>query len=54
MSALDVSEALQRVLRLPTVADKTFLVTIGGRSVTGLVARGRWSGRGRCRWRTAR
>ncbi len=36
---LDVSEALHRVLRLPTVADKTFLVTIGDRSVTGLVAR---------------
>jgi phosphoribosylformylglycinamidine synthase len=28
-----------RVLRLPTVADKTFLITIGDRSVTGLVAR---------------
>ncbi|MCB9611988.1 MAG: phosphoribosylformylglycinamidine synthase [Sandaracinus sp.] len=39
VSTLDVSEALQRVLRLPTVADKTFLVTIGDRSVTGLVAR---------------
>jgi phosphoribosylformylglycinamidine (FGAM) synthase-like enzyme len=30
---------VQRVLRLPTVADKTFLITIGDRSVTGLVAR---------------
>jgi phosphoribosylformylglycinamidine synthase len=43
---VDVREALSRVLRLPTVADKTFLVTIGDRSVTGLVARdqmvGRW------------
>jgi phosphoribosylformylglycinamidine synthase len=32
-------EILERVLRLPTVADKTFLVTIGDRTVTGLVAR---------------
>ncbi len=37
--AIDISEAVQRVLRLPAVADKTFLVTIGDRSVTGLVAR---------------
>ena len=32
-------EAAYRVLRLPTVADKTFLITIGDRSVTGMVAR---------------
>jgi phosphoribosylformylglycinamidine synthase len=32
-------EALYRVLRLPAVADKTFLVSIGDRSVSGLVAR---------------
>ena len=36
---IDVTEALYRVLRLPTVADKTFLVSIGDRSVSGLVAR---------------
>ena len=34
-----VREALYRVLRLPAVADKTFLVTIGDRSVGGLVSR---------------
>jgi len=34
-----VYEAAMRVLRLPTVADKSFLITIGDRSVTGLVAR---------------
>jgi phosphoribosylformylglycinamidine synthase len=34
-----VSDAVERVLRLPTVADKTFLITIGDRTVTGLVAR---------------
>ena len=38
-SAIDPREALDRVLRLPTVADKSFLVTIGDRSITGLVAR---------------
>ncbi len=37
--SLDVGEAVSRVLRLPAVADKTFLVTIGDRTVTGLVAR---------------
>ena len=36
---LDVQEAAYRVLRLPAVADKTFLVTIGDRSVTGMVMR---------------
>ena len=32
-------EALERLLTLPTVADKTFLVTIGDRTVGGLVSR---------------
>ena len=32
-------EAVRRVLRLPAVADKTFLITIGDRTVGGLVAR---------------
>ncbi|WP_148253474.1 phosphoribosylformylglycinamidine synthase [Aidingimonas lacisalsi] len=36
---LDFREALDRVLRLPTVASKSFLVTIGDRSITGQVAR---------------
>ncbi|WKS97269.1 phosphoribosylformylglycinamidine synthase [Gallibacterium anatis] len=36
---IDLSEALHRVLRLPVVAEKTFLITIGDRSVTGMVAR---------------
>lgn len=34
-----LEEALERVLRLPTVADKTFLITIGDRTVGGLTAR---------------
>ncbi|MBB72696.1 MAG: phosphoribosylformylglycinamidine synthase [Legionellales bacterium] len=37
--SIDVSEAASRVLQHPTVADKSFLITIGDRSVTGLVAR---------------
>ncbi|TNH04246.1 phosphoribosylformylglycinamidine synthase [Testudinibacter sp. TR-2022] len=36
---MDVKQALHRVLRLPVVAEKTFLITIGDRSVTGMVAR---------------
>jgi phosphoribosylformylglycinamidine synthase len=35
----DVREAALRVLRLPTVADKSFLVTIGDRSVGGMISR---------------
>ncbi len=35
----DLTEAARRVLRFPTVGDKTFLVTIGDRSITGLVCR---------------
>ena len=38
-AAVDLREAVLRVLRLPAVADKTFLITIGDRTVTGLVAR---------------
>lgn len=37
--AIRLGEALDRVLHLPGVADKTFLITIGDRTVTGLVAR---------------
>ncbi|MGQ4276928.1 phosphoribosylformylglycinamidine synthase [Pseudidiomarina sp. E22-M8] len=37
--AIDLAEAAERLLRLPTIAEKTFLITIGDRSVTGLVAR---------------
>ncbi|WP_428774295.1 phosphoribosylformylglycinamidine synthase [Vibrio sp.] len=36
---IELSDAVDRVLRLPAVAEKTFLITIGDRSVTGLVAR---------------
>ena len=36
---IDIKEAADRVLRLPTVANKSFLITIGDRSVTGMVCR---------------
>jgi len=36
---IDLAEAAYRVLRLPTVASKNFLITIGDRSVSGLVCR---------------
>jgi phosphoribosylformylglycinamidine synthase len=36
---LDLKEAAYRVLRLPAVADKTFLIAIGDRTVGGLTAR---------------
>ena len=45
-SRIPLQEAAYRVLRLPTVADKTFLISIGDRTVGGMTARdqmvGRW------------
>ena len=38
-AGIDIKEAAYRVLRLPTVADKTFLISIGDRSVGGMTAR---------------
>ncbi|HYD33506.1 MAG TPA: phosphoribosylformylglycinamidine synthase, partial [Methylophilaceae bacterium] len=38
-SGIDLVEAAERVLRLPGVADKTFLISIGDRTVGGLTAR---------------
>ncbi len=38
-AGVDVREAACRLLRLPTIADKTFLVTIGDRSVGGMISR---------------
>ena len=43
---IDITEAAFNVLRLPSVANKSFLITIGDRTVTGMVTRdqmvGRW------------
>jgi phosphoribosylformylglycinamidine synthase len=45
-SKVDLKDAIFRVLKNPTVASKSFLITIGDRSITGMVARdqmvGRW------------
>ncbi len=38
-AGIDVREAAYRVLRFPAVADKTFLISIGDRTVGGLVSR---------------
>jgi phosphoribosylformylglycinamidine synthase len=39
LDRIELREAVYRVLRLPTVADKTFLITIGDRTVGGMVSR---------------
>lgn len=38
-SSVEIDEAVSRVLRHPAVASKSFLITIGDRTITGLVAR---------------
>ena len=44
LDGLSPAEALQRVLQLPAVSDKTFLITIADRTVTGLVHRDQMAG----------
>jgi phosphoribosylformylglycinamidine synthase len=39
LGGISLAEAARRVLAHPTVADKTFLISIGDRTVTGLVSR---------------
>ncbi|MCF6253479.1 MAG: phosphoribosylformylglycinamidine synthase, partial [Thiomicrorhabdus sp.] len=36
---LDFTEVTERLLKLPTIASKNFLITIGDRSITGMVTR---------------
>ncbi|QIQ21093.1 phosphoribosylformylglycinamidine synthase [Zophobihabitans entericus] len=36
---INLTDAVKRILHLPAVAEKTFLITIGDRTVTGMVAR---------------
>lgn len=38
-SGLDIEESVKRILHLPSVASKNFLITIGDRFITGLVDR---------------
>ena len=51
---LEIGPALERVLRMPAVADKSFLVTIGDRTVGDSSPATRWWVPGRCRSPTAR
>ncbi len=39
LGGISLDDAIQRVLSMPTVASKSFLVTIGDRSITGMVCR---------------
>ena len=41
---IDLNDAVSRVLRLPSVGSKSFLITIGDRTITGLVARDQMAG----------
>ncbi|WP_455232015.1 phosphoribosylformylglycinamidine synthase [Geopseudomonas aromaticivorans] len=43
-AGLELGEAVERVLSHPAVASKSFLITIGDRSITGLVARDQFVG----------
>jgi phosphoribosylformylglycinamidine synthase len=45
LGGASVAEALDRVLGMPAVADKTFLVTIGDRTVGGMISRDPMIGR---------
>lgn len=44
LSGVDIDSAMERVLQIPAVANKTFLITITDRSITGLVARDQMTG----------
>ncbi len=39
LDGMELGEAVERVLKIPAVASKSFLITIGDRSVSGLVVR---------------
>ncbi|MFP6844455.1 MAG: phosphoribosylformylglycinamidine synthase [Thalassolituus sp.] len=43
-TSIDLAESAERILTLPTVASKSFLITIGDRSITGTVARDQFVG----------
>ncbi len=43
-SHINLGDAINRILQLPTIASKNFLITIGDRSVTGMVARDQFVG----------
>ncbi len=37
LAGVNIEDAVERLLRLPTIASKSFLITIGDRSITGIV-----------------
>jgi phosphoribosylformylglycinamidine synthase len=43
-ASIDARDAALRLLKLPTIADKGFLVSIGDRSITGMIARDQYVG----------
>ncbi|WP_313421903.1 phosphoribosylformylglycinamidine synthase [Moraxella sp. CTOTU49803] len=45
LNKVDLAEAVKDVLRHPTVASKSFLISIGDRSITGMVVRDQYVGR---------
>lgn len=45
LDGVDISTAIHDVLRHPTVASKSFLISIGDRSITGMVVREQYVGR---------
>lgn len=47
---IDLAQAVERVLHLPAVASKNFLISIGDRSVSGKFAAINWLVPGKCRW----
>lgn len=54
LAGVELQDAIERVLRLPTVASKAFLITIGDRTITGMVARDQMVGLGKYLWRMLR
>ncbi len=44
LKGIELKDAAERVLQLPSVASKSFLITIGDRSITGTVARDQFVG----------
>lgn len=45
LTSVDINESIKDVLRHPTVASKSFLISIGDRSITGMIAQDQYVGR---------
>ena len=44
IDGIELDDAIHRLIQLPTIASKSFLITIGDRTVTGMVARDQFIG----------